>query len=157
MILDENNTKNENEPSSSSSSTSFSTSVPITIQNSDEMTNLIPENGSTVLEEEEDDLPMPLDLEEEDEMTYPEDENVVLNNEDIIPDPLPEINENENNNKNDKNNENDNLFPTLDYDKKLLEKELEGAERSEHDSQTFLLRQRLRIAEELTHLGSNWF
>jgi hypothetical protein len=45
------------------------------------------------------------------------------------------------------------LFPATDYDKEFARKELEGLERSKHDSQTFLLRQRLRVAEELTHIG----
>jgi hypothetical protein len=46
------------------------------------------------------------------------------------------------------------LLPATDYDKEFAKKELEGLERSKHDSQTFLLRQRLRIAEELTHIGA---
>jgi hypothetical protein len=45
------------------------------------------------------------------------------------------------------------LLPASDYDKEFARKELEGLERSKHDSQTFLLRQRLRVAEELTHIG----
>jgi hypothetical protein len=45
------------------------------------------------------------------------------------------------------------LLPATDYDKEFARKELEGLERSKHDSQTFLLRQRLRVAEELTHIG----
>ena len=46
------------------------------------------------------------------------------------------------------------LLPASDYDKEFARKELEGLERCKHDSQTFLLRQRLRVAEELTHIGA---
>ena len=47
----------------------------------------------------------------------------------------------------------DALFPPSEEDKKREQKEVEGLERSAQDSQTFLLRQRLRIAEELTRIG----
>lgn len=47
----------------------------------------------------------------------------------------------------------DALFPPSEEDKKRERKEVEGLERSAQDSQTFLLRQRLRIAEELTRIG----
>ena len=47
----------------------------------------------------------------------------------------------------------DALFPLSEEDMKREQKEVEGLERSAQDSQTFLLRQRLRIAEELTRIG----
>ena len=47
----------------------------------------------------------------------------------------------------------DALFPPNEEDMKREQKEVEGLERSAQDSQTFLLRQRLRIAEELTRIG----
>ena len=67
--------------------------------------------------------------------------------------PLAFDNQNEGEHIDPYSGDTDALFPPSEEDMKREQKEVEGLERSAQDSQTFLLRQRLRIAEELTRIG----
>jgi hypothetical protein len=68
--------------------------------------------------------------------------------------PLAFDNQNEGEHIDPYSGDTDALFPPSEEDMKREQKEVEGLERSAQDSQTFLLRQRLRIAEELTRIGT---
>lgn len=67
--------------------------------------------------------------------------------------PLAFDNQNEGEHIDPYSGDTDALFPPSEEDMKREQKEVEGLESSAQDSQTFLLRQRLRIAEELTRIG----